>query len=1200
MRKARKGVLGLLLVVSSGCGRLESGEQVASHDESLVTTPYSVGLGDHLNTLHFLMEYRNNSFFDSRGIVFSTFDQALEMTRQARNFTNGVHIVEYGYGWEYGAAEGTPYFIEDTLAPFDGGFAKYKTLTASASANNANIASYLDTWLAGPATGSLPASSTVPPLVRSHAPDGSWKIGFTDDPCPSGSPPCPPHTPADYYSISLKNSIDSGQEWALLDGAVSNAGVGFAVWEDALGQSHIENEAAVAGSAITTYAAERDAGKTEIQHLWSSYGISTMTEYTYPEWRGIVPWFWGIEGSQASATLSGDDSYLNVWKNSAVFMHRLNSSTMKGLAWGSENGKDYLVLRGPGADAPTGGAPHGIDDLRLSYFKNALQYLYMQKFQPISCAAPSGAAGGCSTDASKTAVTFSDGTSTLVSMAANVSDPYPTYSLVQTLAGGRTFTLATAGDRFVPQVGAGLKIIAYKASGGTRTWALPPSWDQVAQADAYELSAYDSPQYKATLSVTAGHQLSLSMPNSDSAFVIVSQGAPVTPTGVLFGTLSDGALLTSFGGITWNGAGNATVKVQPAGPTSGFSSKSVFFDSPATSAVSQVLALPSGGIFHGFRLGNAAGSGSVSLHSSNPLNSDVSVSLPAAGTTSLVETNWQFGEVGNLSLSIANDTGANHVFFDYVSYSAIRPPIIDAAEAGDGSVTLRFGGQHYDSYKVKSGASSGNYTSVTNVASSGSVTLGNLPRGVPRFFAVSGVTAGSEGPPSAEVSAVPVDFSTLRFEDKIDNGVVLSGTYGGIDWGASSPAWKSWAPFGGLATRCVYIDSTSTGPVSKTVTLPRSQVLRSLRLGRSDSPSDATITLSSSIAGNPTQTIVLTQTNRGQVFHTGWKTNVQGATSTVTIQVTFAGKAANVVFDDLVYEDDFPAVTFEDFPTNDSVISGWYQGVDFGNSTPSFRSFGPFGGLSTVSAYIDSPSTGPVSKAIGLHAGKVLRRLRLGRTVGSANATVTLHSSVAGNDDKTFTITSANNGQVFDTGWRKAVAGPSDVLITVTFSAKALNVGLDDLEYADGDTTVTFEEYPAFNDYPSANRPIAGTYDSIGWGTSLPWRSFGPFAALTTTSAYLDSSAASASNTFTLPPGKVLKSVRLGRVSGPADATVLFHSSIASNPDKSFTVSLANNGSSFATGWSGVTSSASTASVTVNYSGGAYNVGLDDLVVGEP
>ena len=1203
MKKTTKYLSAIPLgLVLAGCGSFEQHgqEQVAESSAAVVANPYSNGLGDHQNSIHLYLQYRNDSFHDSRGIVFTTFDQALDMMRQARNFSNGSHIVEYAYGWEKGAAEGTPYFLEDTLPPFDGGFAEYKALTAAATNYNANIASYLDTWLAGPATGSLPGSSSVPASVRSHAADGSWKVGFTDDPCPSGSPPCPPHLPVNYYAISLQNSISSGQEWPLLDNAVNNAGVGFAVFEDGLGQAHIENEAAVAGSTITTFASERAAGKTEIQHLWDTYGISTMTEYTYPEWQGLVPWFWGIEGSQASTTLSSDDKYLNVWKNSAVFMHRVNSSGMRGLAWGSENGRDYLVLRAPSSNSPAGGDPQSIDDLRLSFFKNGLQYLYMQKFSPISCASPSGSAGGCSVDSSKTVVTFSDAVSTLTSTAANVTDPYPGYSLVQTFAGGRTFTLASSGDRFVPQVGAGLKIIAYKASGGSRTWALPPSWDQVSQVDTYELTSFDAPLYKGSISVAAGHQLTLSMPDNDSAFVLVPQGAPVTPTGVLFGTLNNGSALTTFGGVAWNTAGNAPAKVQAPGPATGFSSKSVSFDSTSQAQVSEQVGLPSGGIFHSLRVGNAAGTGSLTFHSSNAQNADVTMALPPAGQTALIETNWQFAETAKLTWQFNNSSGANNVFFNYLSYSAPQAPLLNAAEGGDGSVTLRFGGQHYDSYKVKVGTSSGNYTSTTAVANAGTFKVNNLPRETQHFFAVSGVTAGVDSTNSNELSGVAIDYSTVRAEDKLANGVAVTGNYGGINWGSAAPLWRSWAPFGGVATRSVYIDSSSTGLVSKTITLPASQVLRSLRLGRTDNPGNAIVTLTSSIAGNAPQTITLTQTNRGQEFKTGWQTNVQGSTSTVTISVSFAGQAANVVFDDIKYEDDFPVVNFQDFPTNATVIADWYQGIDWGTASPSWKSSGPFGALTTISSYIDSNSTGPVSKTIGLHAGKVLARLRLGRTVGAADATVVLHSTTPGNVDKTFTVTSANSGQMFETSWRKASSGVSSVTITVTFSAKALNVGFDDLVYTDGDASATFEEYPAFNTYPAANRPIDGTSNAIEWGTAPPWRSFGPFAALTTTSAYIDSSSTNAANFFSLRPGKVLKSVRLGRVNGASDATVVLHSSVGGNTDKSFLITSANNGSVFATGWLAADSASSTVTATVSYAGGVYNVGFDDLVFGNP
>jgi hypothetical protein len=392
------------------------------------------------------------------------------------------------------------------------------------------------------------------------------------------------------------------------------------------------------------------------------------------------------------------------------------------------------------------------------------------------------------------------------------------------------------------------------------------------------------------------------MPLPDKSYVLVQSGDPVTPKTVGFTNLTPGqALPKTFEGLTPL-TGSPRLLVQAPGAAGGFASNSVAFDTPARRAEAR-FSLPKTAIFHSLRIGVRAGSGALTLSSSDARNPSVHVALPLATQTALVETRWRYPETGALTVALENDEKVSNVLLNYWTYSA-HAVVLSAAEAQDGAVVLRFGGSHQAHYHVNYGSAPGAYSAAISGATSSPVTVSGLKRGTRYYFSVRGDAADLPAQ-SNELAAVPADHSTVRAEDFFSNGQLVSDQYGGIDWRHATPAWRSRAPFGGLTSRCLYLDSTRAQARAQ-LTLGAAQVLKSVRLGKSvsdgkgSSDPEATITLHSTLRGNPDKKITLTAANRGQVFQTGWSVG-SASPSSVALSVEYAPGVDQVVFDDFVY-----------------------------------------------------------------------------------------------------------------------------------------------------------------------------------------------------------------------------------------------------------------------------------------------------------
>ena len=242
---------------------------------------YSPGLGDNLNTFHWAIGFRNSI---DGSLVYYTFDQAMEAQRQLYNVTNGTHTVSFGYGWEAGSAYACPYFNQDTVAPFDSGFQKYRNLTRNGYKYNADTGLCLDSQIAGP---NAISGGLVSDADKALDANGNWKSSWASS---SGYP---------FYNLSMANMTANGHLWANINANIANFGMNFSVYNDALNPDafSMNNESTARGAPLTTTAQEWTAVTKFMDDLWTKHGIGNFTEDVDPKYQGHV---WGFYGYSAA------------------------------------------------------------------------------------------------------------------------------------------------------------------------------------------------------------------------------------------------------------------------------------------------------------------------------------------------------------------------------------------------------------------------------------------------------------------------------------------------------------------------------------------------------------------------------------------------------------------------------------------------------------------------------------------------------------------------------------------------------------------------------------------------------------------------------------------------------------------------------------------------------------------------------------
>ena len=363
-----------------------------------------------------------------------------------------------------------------------------------------------------------------------------------------------------------------------------------------------------------------------------------------------------------------ESDFLNIWGNSVVFLWRTTNNLAQALAWGSEAGCRYPGSPGFG-DGNTMSANMATD--RQVYYRNAVQYFYMQKFQPQSYTDNSN---GITVNFNKGLVSSYNAANSVYTLTQTFSDRAVTYANgVCMEPSDLSNDVNSTYARFLPQVGAGCTIIAYsKVAQNNATWTLPPTWDGITSVDRYVTSLASAPVKLDTLTVGANHTLTFNM-GADTGYVLVPHGNAPTPVTTMFNDLTAGSTVTSYSGITWNVAGNPALLVWQADSAGGFSSNSVRFDSESTGTVAAQISLPLGDILDSLCVGNFGGTGTILLHSSTPGNADMTFALPSAGQTALLETNWRWAEIGNLTIDLTNSGGCWNTPLDNFMYSVLVP-----------------------------------------------------------------------------------------------------------------------------------------------------------------------------------------------------------------------------------------------------------------------------------------------------------------------------------------------------------------------------------------------------------------------------------------------------------------------------------------------------------------------------------------------
>ena len=605
---------------------------------------YSPGLGDRMDSISYTIDFGIGvgASVPSGGYsVITTYDQALAIQQKVANISNGAHQVAYAIGQDALRWGTAPYLIEDTNAPMgDGtvgsGYRKYREYVDASFANNADVAQILEPLLAGSMRDDYAsAEEIIPESCYTHDENGNEKVGWTAN-------------GREWLLLSLYNLYESGYAQKAWQRMKDNWDFRTHIYYDAMipvaeGLYNNPNLTTAYGGVITNTEMEWDAVQRETAYSWETYAISSGQEYIHPKYKGLSCYFTVPYGTVT------DLDYMNTWGNSVMISSR--GDDIMNLVWGSEvttqdNAFGYDGRNQPGATFVT----------RL--MEHNLQYLYMMERTPVSFV----------NNSKIHQVTFSGG---LVSTYDKKTGNY-------TLVENGDFIIADGNDRFIPQVGAGCKIYAYARSGKSREWKLPDTWAGITEVDRYKLSVSGAPTKVDTLTVTDG-RVKFRM-NPGTPFLLVPKGDSPTPETANFNELAEGAALGTYQGLDFTASGNPAFKVYGANARGGFGTPSVYADSAETSVVAS-LGMGSGAILHSFKFGNRGGAGRVVLHSSNPLNEDVMITLPATDQVYKFNTGWAFGELGEVSVLIENDEGASNVLFDAIMYSETSA----AANCADGS-----------------------------------------------------------------------------------------------------------------------------------------------------------------------------------------------------------------------------------------------------------------------------------------------------------------------------------------------------------------------------------------------------------------------------------------------------------------------------------------------------------------------------------
>lgn len=601
----------------------------APRDMTPVKQDYTPGLGDRMDAISYTLEFGNPE--PPTGARTATnYEQALEIQKMVANITNGAHTVVYMIGQDALRWGTAPYLIEDVEPPMgDGtpgsGYRKYKEYVEASFENNADVSQILEPLLAGSQRDekAQDEDDVIPLSCYSHDENGEKKIGWT-------------WKDRKWYMLSLYNLYETGYAQKAWRRMQERWNFRNHLYYDAMipvpeGLYNNPNLTDKFGGTITNTEMEWEAVKRECVYSWENFAISSAQEHLYPPYKGLSCYFSVPYGNVT------EDDYLNTWQNSIMIATRRDGEL--NMVWGSEIDGDEESYHFEDAFRPG-------KTFITRLMEHNFQYLYMMERKPLSY----------TNDEKIHKVVFSGG---LVSAIDRETGNY-------TLVENGDFIIADGGDRFIPQVGAGCKIFAYSRDGKTRTWKLPPTWDGIEEIDVYALSVERAPEKIGALTVKDG-TITLEM-SAGAPYLLVPKGDAPTPRTANFNDLADGASVGSYQSLCFDLDGAAAFKVYGANARGGFGSPSVCADSTDKIAYARI-GMEKGAILHSFKVGNRGGEGRVVLHSSDPRNEDVMLTLPERDRVCKFNTGWRYGEIAPVSVKIENTDGAYNVLFDAFVYT---------------------------------------------------------------------------------------------------------------------------------------------------------------------------------------------------------------------------------------------------------------------------------------------------------------------------------------------------------------------------------------------------------------------------------------------------------------------------------------------------------------------------------------------------
>lgn len=593
---------------------------------------YSPGLGDRMDSITYNIDFGitvGPTVPESGYPVVTTYEQALAIQRKIANLTNGAHLVAHAIGQDALRWGTAPYVFEDTSYPMgDGtpgsGYRKYREYVEASFANNTDVVQILEPLLAGSMRDDYAPDEEIIPLSCYTLDErGQKKVGWSAN-------------GRDWYLLSLYNLYNTGYAQRAWQRMVDNWGFRTYVYYDAMipvpeGLYNNPNRTTRYGGVITNTEMEWEAVQRETKYSWENYAISSGQEYLYPPYKGLSCYYTLPYG------IMTDEDYLNTWQNSMMISTR--SDPVMNLVWGSEVNDHDEAFHFDGNTQPG-------SDFISRLMEHNFQYLYMMERKPLSY----------TNNKDIHQVVFSGD---LVSTYNKKTENY-------TLVENGDFIIADGYDRFIPQVGAGCKIFAYSRNNKMRTWKLPDTWEGITEVDIYILSASSPPKNYVRHTVTDG-TVSFMM-YAGTPYLLVPKGDAPTPITANFNDLAAGDVFEQYQALGFLSPEDPTFKVYGANARGGFATPSVYADSAAASEVAS-LSMSTGAILHSMKIGNRGGAGRVVLHSSNPLNEDVMITLPATDQVYKFNTEWKYGEIGDVSVLIENAEGVSNVLFDAIMYS---------------------------------------------------------------------------------------------------------------------------------------------------------------------------------------------------------------------------------------------------------------------------------------------------------------------------------------------------------------------------------------------------------------------------------------------------------------------------------------------------------------------------------------------------